>query len=124
MKYFVTLLFAFCAFLPLLLNSCDVHTPKYPQYELYITKITPDSLRAKKAEFITETVRAATNNLRTSDYEDVDDLVEEATESADKLYSVEVPTLVKRLKHDESIVINPKLMTKTELQILETLLNK
>jgi len=65
---------------------------KFP-YRYAHREQVPDSLRGDMARFITETVRAADQHLTTSDYEDVDDVVEEVTYSANKVYSIPVAGL-------------------------------
>lgn len=55
--------------------------------------VIPDSLRDDMARFVTETMRACDQHLTTSDYEDVDDVVEEVTRTANKIYSIPVEGL-------------------------------
>ena len=50
--------------------------------------VVPDSLKDKLANFVTATVGAATNNLKTDDYEDTDDLVEETGKVGNNIYAV------------------------------------
>lgn len=53
----------------------------------------PDSSRDDMAKFITETMRASNQNLTTSDYEDVDDVVSVVTYTAEKIYTTSVDGL-------------------------------
>jgi len=51
-------------------------------------QVVPDSMKAQMAKWITETVAAGTSNLSTSDYEDPEDLVEEVSDQAEKIFAV------------------------------------
>lgn len=62
----------------------------------------PDSLRDDMARFVTETMRACDQHLTTSDYEDVDDVVEEVTYTANKIYSIPVEGLEYNNPNDQS----------------------
>ncbi len=127
MKYLLvmtTFMFAIC------IASCALITPEprevYPKYELTTTLIVPDSLIIARAEFVTETVKAATNNLKTVDYEDTDDLVEEASEQAQRLFAVKVVTL-KRYNSDvtgDYKTLDPMELTATEDSILKSKMKK
>lgn len=65
----------------------------YPIYR-YETKIDiPDSLREKQAEWIKETVRATDQHLGAGDYEDPEDVIEEVTETSEKLFSKQIEGL-------------------------------
>ncbi len=80
--------------LSILIASCD--NPKrevYPQYRIGTINVIPDSLKDDQAKFIVETMRAASSNLTTSDYEDVDDAIEEAHDCSEKIYGINVRCL-------------------------------
>ncbi len=47
----------------------------------------PDSLRPAMAEWITETVRAASYRLTTCDYEDPEDVIKQTVESANEVFT-------------------------------------
>ena len=78
------------------LTSCNVQStstpeqkkPEYPKFSYSVGIYVPDSVKTKMTNFITETVRAATAGMKTDDYEDTDDLVEETTRNAEKIYSI------------------------------------
>jgi len=89
---------------------------KYPEIIRveYIYEV-PDSLSSQMATFIENTVKAATNNLKTDDYEDTDDLVEQTQESAFEIYKRKV---IQITFHDEDGYSYSKpidLLTKTEM---------
>lgn len=74
--------------------SCNDEPKQEPlSYRYAYQEIIPDSLRDDMAKFITETMRAADQHLTTSDYEDVDDVVEEIRYTAKDIYSIPVEGL-------------------------------
>lgn len=75
--------------------SCSDSKPIDPNsnYAYAYGKQIPDSLRDDMAKFITETMRASSYHLTTSDYEDVDDAIEEVTKTATEIYSIYVEGL-------------------------------
>lgn len=64
--------------------SCD-----YPKYELYSRDIVPDSLKDKQAEFVVDVVKAASYHMTGGDYEDPEDVIEQANETFVKIYAIE-----------------------------------
>jgi hypothetical protein len=98
--------------------------PEWPKYSLVVTGYTPDSVIQEQGKFISETCKAATFNLKTSDYEDVDDLVEEATYSANQIYRRDVRALRIETRDGASQTILPHLMTKQERTVYDSLMNK
>jgi hypothetical protein len=68
-------------------------------YSLSTTTYVPDSLRTIQAKWITETMRAASNRLTTSDYEDPEDVLEQAQSTSDHLFGRSVPCL--RISHSD-----------------------
>lgn len=109
----------------ILVVSCEYTPTKYPIYRLSTVKMVPDSLKDDQAKFIVETMRAASNNLTTSDYEDVDDAIEEAQESSEKIFSIEVRCL-ERLDNSSEYwqTILPNFMSENEKKIFNELINK
>jgi hypothetical protein len=88
----------FLAFTAILIIGCGQNT-SHPEsnYRYAHGEIVPDSLRDDMAKFVTETMRASDQHLTTSDYEDVDDVVEQVTHTAREIYS----TSVEGLEYDD-----------------------
>ncbi len=59
----------------------------YPKYSYSIEKEVPDSLKDDMARWITATVSAASLHLSAGDYEDPEDLVEETTDAAERIFT-------------------------------------
>ena len=81
--------------------SCVERRPDYVDKSIYsVSTITfvPDSLRLKQAEWITETMRAASNRLTTSDYEDPEDVLQQAQYTSEEIFGRKVSCL--RISHD------------------------
>ena len=91
------------------------------RYQLSQRSYVPDSLKQAYATYVTELVRAATNNLTTCDYEDVDDTIDEAEKSAMSLYQVNELVL-----QDKStfVVIRVQDMTPTQKLTFDSLMNR
>lgn len=53
----------------------------------YERSYIPDSLRPQMAKFITEAISAASLNLTAGDYEDPEDLLNQAEKTAEKIFS-------------------------------------
>lgn len=102
----------------------QAEAPEYPKYELTTIDVTPDSMILRRAEFVTNTVGAATKNLKTDDYEDTDDLVEETSEQSQRIFAIRVPTLKRHTSSENCSVLDPVAMTRAERRILDSLLNK
>ncbi len=66
---------------------------RYPHYQLSSKDIIPDSNKQKAAEFIVKTVSAASLHMAAGDYEDPEDVIEQAEETASNLYSVKIKGL-------------------------------
>lgn len=77
------------------LTSCGEE--KYPKYSLITIEFIPDSLKAEHRKFITETVRAASNQMTGGDYEDVDETIIQAERTADNIFSSSVVGLRKEI---------------------------
>ncbi len=105
----------------IVLISCSKE--QYPKYGLCRVKYVPDSLKEKQRQFITETVRAATYNLSTSDYEDVDETIQQAENTSEDVFAIEVIGL--RVHYDDDIFnredIAPEHMTEQEKAIFNKL---
>ena len=80
----------FLMVLSISLISCRDYTSHYEYgYEYRI----PDSLKKEKEKFITETVRAASNNMTGGDYEDPEDLVYASSNVFNDIHRVKVEGL-------------------------------
>ncbi len=85
--------------------SCD---KKYPCYEYALQKEIPDSSQKARREYIVKLVSAASYHMSGGDYEDPEDLLNEAENLSYRVYSVEVEGLVlKRSKDDWSPLFIP-----------------
>lgn len=65
-------------------SSCT--NTKHNRYELAKIDYIPDSLIEKHRNWITETVRAASQHMSAGDYEDVDNTIRQAGWQADEIY--------------------------------------
>lgn len=110
------------ALLSILMLSCKKDI-QYPNYE--ITKITyiPKEAKVDHAKFITETVRAASQQMTGGDYEDVDETIIQAERTADNLFQIEVLGLRKNISENywESIEIKPENFNEKEKLIFKEL---
>ncbi len=96
--------------------------PKYPLYTGFeLRKIVPDSNKAKMAEWITKTVSATNFHMKGGDYEDPEEVIEQAEETAENIFSVEVPCLLIRTDIDQSVLKYPNELNKTETKALDSL---
>src|SRR5690349_9539891 len=74
----------------------DPKTPRLPAYPIYqytIMREVPDSLKDDMAKWITETVRAANQHMTGGDYEDPEDVIDEAEDVAKNLFARDVEYL-------------------------------
>ena len=96
---------------------------KYPAYAL--TKITyiPKEQKEKHTKFITETIRAASQQMTGGDYEDVDQTIIQAERTADNLFQIEILGLRKNINENywDSIEIKPEDFNMKEKKIFEQL---
>jgi hypothetical protein len=109
-----------------ILAACSDNDPNhYPTYKLVNRTYTPDSLLLIKANWVTETVRASTNNLTTSDYEDVDDTIEETVHKSSQLFSRDEIVLIRQnsATYSDYIIIRENQMTPYEKKIFTDLRN-
>ena len=105
------------------LVSCN--EDKYPKYSLTTIEFVPDSLKAEHRKFITETVRAASNQMTGGDYEDVDETIIQAERTADNIFSSTVVGLRKEIdeNHWNSLELKPNELNVYEKKILDSLVN-
>jgi hypothetical protein len=105
------------------LTSC--REEKYPKYSLTTIEFIPDSLKVEHRKFITETVRAASNQMTGGDYEDVDETIIQAERTANNIFSSNIIGL--RKQFDESVwndlQLKPNELNVYEKKILDSLVN-
>lgn len=106
------------------LSSCGDIEP-YPRYKTGTGYATPDSLLAKRSQFIVDVVKAASPSGLGGDYEDVDDTIDEAEDVANRLFRVEVRGLWRKDDHNSySYFIAPKDFSPKEVEIYKQLTNQ
>lgn len=105
------------------LTSCSKE--KYPKYSLTTIWFVPDSLKVEHRKFITETVRAASNQMTGGDYEDVDETIIQAERTADNIFSSNVIGLIKEIddNHWNDLKLKPSELNSYEKSILDSLVN-
>ena len=105
------------------LVSCN--EDKYPKYSLTTIEFVPDSLKAEHRKFITETVRAASNQMTGGDYEDVDETIIQAERTADNIFSSSIVGLRKEIDENywNSLELKPNELNVYEKKILDSLVN-
>lgn len=105
------------------LSSCN--NEKYPKYSLETIEYVPDSLKAEHRKFITETVRAASQQMTGGDYEDVDETISQAEITADRVFSIKVIGLKKELYENDwtALKIKPSDFNAYEKRIFDSLSN-
>jgi len=107
-----------------LFSSCK-NNVKYPIYSLTTIEYIPDSLKVEHRKFITETVRAASNQMTGGDYEDVDETIIQAERTALNIFSSNIIGLRKQI--DESVwndlKLKPNELNVYEKKILDSLVN-
>lgn len=105
------------------LSSCN--NEKYPKYSLQTIEYVPDSLKVEHRKFITETVRAASQQMTGGDYEDVDETISQAEITADRVFSIKVIGLKKELYENDwtALLIKPSDFNAYEKLIFDSLSN-
>ena len=105
------------------LTSCSEE--KYPKYSLTTIEFIPDSLKTEHRKFITETVRAASNQMTGGDYEDVDETIIQAERTADNIFSSSIVGLRKDIDKNywNSLELKPNELNVYEKKILDSLVN-
>lgn len=105
------------------LTSCSEE--KYPKYSLTTIEFIPDSLKAEHRKFITETVRAASNQMTGGDYEDVDETIIQAERTADNIFSSNIIGLRKKIddNHWNDLKLKPNELNVYEKKVLDSLVN-
>ena len=123
---FKTQLIAFVyAMLVCVFSSCKKDVVKYPIYSLTTIEYIPDSLKVEHRKFITETVRAASNQMTGGDYEDVDETIIQAERTADNIFSSNVIGLTKEIDENyrNALHLKPNELNSYEKKVLDSLQN-
>ena len=114
--------YSFCTLLVCVFNSCS-EEKTYPRYELVTVTVIPDSLKNEHRTWITETVRAASQNMTGGDYEDVDETIIQCEETAEKLFGVKVKGLrLERSREAYFVYLKPSELNDYEKAILDSLI--
>lgn len=108
-----------------LLISCGIGENKKTKVKKIVysyTQITfvPDSNIVEMRAWITKTVEATNKNMTGGDYEDPEDVIEQAEETAERLFSIKEDAL-QILSNGYWSTIPKNRMTKEELHILDSL---
>jgi hypothetical protein len=104
------------------LSSCK--DEKYPKYSLSTKEVIPEEAREKYTEFIIRTVSAASHRMTTCDYEDPEDLVRQAEQTAFNLYSKEIQVLkLQSCKNCMSGYIEPSNFSEYQKQVFDSFQN-
>ena len=120
------LIYPLCFIILYISTSCNViEGTKYPKYSL--TKITyvPDSLKVKHRIWITETIRASSQNMTGGDYEDVDVTIRQVKNTADELFEVNTIGLKKEINTSfgDDSELRPEELNPFERKIFDSLIN-
>lgn len=107
----------------LLFMSCDNNNYNpYPHYSYGKQSYLPDSNKQKVADFIIKSTSAASLHMSTADYEDPEDLIEQADRTGTKLYSVLGEGLYKRNCNECSInFLYKNELTEYQLKLFDSL---
>jgi len=124
MKKFNYLNIIIVVLLSTLLVSCE-YKSIYPRYSIEKINIVPDSLKPAHREWIKETVRAASTHMTGGDYEDVDETILQAEQTAKRIFEIQIIGLRKEINDDyySDIIILPSEFTEYEKHVLDSLRN-
>ena len=116
-------LFIISLLLTIILSSCGDTRIKYPIYSLDTIEYVPDSLKKEQREWITETIRAASQNMTGGDYEDVDETIQQVEITSNRLFEVSALGLRKQINDNywDDLYIMPVEFNKSEKQIFDSL---
>ena len=101
-------------FITVVLIGCS----NYPKYEIAVTTKVPDSLNQRREQFIIEVVRAASLHMTGGDYEDPEDVIEEA----DNIFIGMYATPVKGLRVWNCHGCYPEFITPKEMDVEQKLI--
>lgn len=114
----------FFLLISIILVSCGKNEsqPKKPKIDYQYTQmsVVPDSNVVKMREWILKTVEATNRSMTGGDYEDPEDVIEQAEETAKRIFSVKVDAL-EFLKDGYYHNLPQERMTKEELHIMDSL---
>lgn len=122
----IKILFFLC--ITVTLYSCISRT-RIPEvevtYSLTTIRFVPDSLKEKQRQWVTETIKAASQHMTGGDYEDVDDTIDQARITSEDLFEVQVVGLLKDFNNVnyQNRMILPKDMNPYERKVLDSLIN-
>jgi len=104
--------------------SCE-EVLNYPIYSLKTVTYIPDSLKIEHRKWITETVRAANQQLSAGDYEDIDQTIIQAERTAENIFSVKLIGLRKQINdnHWEDLELKPNELNSQQKKVLDSLQN-
>ena len=104
------------------LTSCT-QKEVYPKYSLYTINKISDSLKVDYRTWITETIRSASQNMTGGDYENVDETIRQAKETADEIFGTKVIGLRKEIDDNywNDLKLKPSELSDKELIILDSL---
>lgn len=110
--------------LSIIFVSCGENV-KYPRYSIEKIHIVPDSLKSAHREWIKETVRAASMHMTGGDYEDVDETILQAEQTANRIFEIQIIGLRKEINEDfySDVIILPNEFTANDKHILDSLRN-
>lgn len=110
--------------LALLVGCPNYDDDSYKRYSLTSIYFVPDSLKAAHREFIIEATRAASQHMTGGEYEEVDKTIEQAEETADRVFQTKVIGLKLEGHTDGNWYyeyIRPENFTPTEKHIFDSL---
>ncbi len=107
------------------LFSCSYPIENYPKYSIKTIEYIPDTLKLKHRTWITETIRAASQNMTGGDYEDIEATIRQAKYTADELFSASVVGLRKEINDNyyDDLHLTPLELNLYESKILDSLAN-
>ncbi len=98
---------AFGLLLVSLLSSC-MDSEQRLEYRYAMGNYMPDSAKAKYAEWITKTVSASNLHMTGGDYEDPEDVIQQAERTGERIFSIQVEGLEIRYTSNGWWVFIPK----------------
>lgn len=98
---------------------------KYPIYSKTKVSYIPDSLKTKYREWIKETIKASNQHLSAGNYEDIDETIEQAEQTANNIFEVETYGLRKQFSDGDFDYLDykPNELNAYEKRILDSLVN-
>lgn len=108
----------------LFIQSCEKTTDKYPKYSLESITVVPDSLKLQYRQWITATVKAASQYMTGGDYEDIDVTIRQTKLTADELFQIKLIGLRKSINDNlcDDLHLCPNELTEKEKLIFDSLM--